>query len=194
MAYNSFSFRKLAKEYQVPYKIVELGLGSAERIKPSEHLMLDLEEARLLPIYSEKAKSELMITPILKEIRRIHNHAFTIFSGYSLDIDSELTGICDYIIARVPAAIEVEAPIFCLVESKNKAPEEGFAQCAAEMYAAFLFNEQEKNPVSCIYGCVTNAFDWIFLKLENKTIFVDQSRYNVEDIELLLGVLYNVLN
>jgi hypothetical protein len=81
MAYNSFSFRKLAKEYQVPYKIVELGLGSAERIKPSEHLRLDLEEARLLPIYSEKAKSELMITPILKEIRRIHNHAFTIFFG-----------------------------------------------------------------------------------------------------------------
>jgi hypothetical protein len=41
------------------------------------------------------------------------------------------------------------------------------------MCAAQLFNEREGNPRKVIYGCVTNAFSWCFLKLEAKTLYID---------------------
>ena len=55
------------------------------------------------------------------------------FSGISLNIESEkdLTGIPDFMLSAKPRRASLEAPIFCLVESKNQAIEDGFAQCAA---------------------------------------------------------------
>jgi hypothetical protein len=41
------------------------------------------------------------------------------------------------------------------------------------MYAAQIFNEREGNPKKQIFGCVTNAFSWCFLKLENKNLYID---------------------
>jgi hypothetical protein len=194
MAYSDFTFRQLLKKYGLHYKLQSLNLSSAANlIVPSEYLLKDLQEAKMMPIYSEKAKSELIITPVLKELRRHCDYDFTIFSGYGLDVGGELSGICDYIIAKIPNAIEVEAPIICMVESKNKSPEEGYAQCAAEMYAAKIFNEREGKTMPYIYGCVTNAFDWIFMRLEDDTFYIDQERYNLEDTSKLLGVMYYIV-
>ena len=80
------------------------------------------------------------------------------------------------------------------MESKNKTPDEGFAQCAAEMYAARLFNKQTNEPIETIYGAVTNAYDWVFLKLEGDTIFIDKDRYYLNNLENLLGVLQFIAN
>jgi hypothetical protein len=67
----------------------------------------------------------------------------------------------------------IEAPIFCLVEAKKGEVEEGFGQCGAEMYAAQIFNERKGKAQKAIYGCVTNAFSWCFLKLEEKNLYID---------------------
>jgi hypothetical protein len=45
------------------------------------------------------------------------------------------------------------------METQNKTVEEGYAQCAAEMYAANVFNEQMDEPQKTIYGAVTNGYD-----------------------------------
>jgi hypothetical protein len=41
------------------------------------------------------------------------------------------------------------------------------------MYAAQLFNQQHNKVQSAIYGCVTNAFNWCFLKLVDKNLYID---------------------
>jgi hypothetical protein len=41
------------------------------------------------------------------------------------------------------------------------------------MYAAQLFNERKGKAKKQIFGCVTNAFSWCFLKLENKNLYID---------------------
>ena len=69
--------------------------------------------------------------------------------------------------------MEIDAPIFCLVEAKNDNIEKGIAQCGAEMYAAKLFNDRQGKPRDVIFGCVTTAFSWAFLKLENNTLYID---------------------
>jgi hypothetical protein len=97
-------------------------------------------------------------------------------------------------ISAKPKIVELQSPIFCLVESKNKTPDEGFAQCAAEMYAAQRYNEQNGEPRDVIYGTVTNAFDWIFLKLEGKTVYIDKTRYYLNDLPLLIGILQYIID
>jgi hypothetical protein len=124
------------------------------------------------------------------------NPHITIFSGYSLNIenDAELNGNPDFMISAKSNIIEPQNPIFCLFESKNKEPYEGFAQCAAEMYAARIFNLQAGEPYETIYGAVTNAYDWVFLKLEGDTIFIDKNRYFLNDLTKILGILQFIIN
>jgi len=143
MAYSDFTLSKLQRKFGIEYHRDNLFYLPFNKITPSERLQMDIDEGLLLPIFSEKAKSELLITPIFREIRRINNNKFTFFSGFSFDVDSqkELNGICDFLLTRKPDAVEINDPIFCLVEAKNRTIEEGFGQCAAEMYAAFLFNK-----------------------------------------------------
>ena len=84
-----------------------------------------------------------------------------------------LTGFCDFVLSAEPFQADITAPIFCLVEAKKDDIEKGTAQCGAEMYAAKVYNEQAGMPRKVIYGCVTTAFSWCFLKLEQKTLYID---------------------
>jgi hypothetical protein len=155
----------------------------------------DLEDGRMMPLHSEKAKSEAIIYPIIRDLKKRNPH-ISVFSGYTFNIDAktELTGAPDFLISARPNIIEPQRPIFCLVESKNKAPDEGYAQCAAEMYAARLFNQKTQSPHETIYGVVTNGFDWIFLKLEGQTVFVDMNRYYLVQLPLLMGIFQHIVD
>ena len=195
MAYSKFtSIVKFCQQYSLTIQDGSSLFGQTElHFVPSARLLQDLQEATTMPTATEKAKSEWLISPILKELKR-HNPSIAVFSGFSLNIegDADLQGNPDYILSARPVMVEITAPIFCLMESKNKTPDEGFAQCAAEMYAARLFNRQANENIETIYGAVTNAYDWIFLKLENDVIFIDKDRYFLNDLPKLLGVLQNI--
>jgi hypothetical protein len=41
------------------------------------------------------------------------------------------------------------------------------------MIAARLFNEKHENTQKIIYGCVSNGFLWVFLKLEDSKLLID---------------------
>ena len=190
MAYSDFTFTKLSAQFDLKQKSVSLFSNIAiKSIKPTAHLLQDLKEAKETPVATEKAKSESIISPIIKEIKRRNKH-ISIFSGYTFNVDasSDLTGAPDFMISMKPMIVEPERPIFCLVESKNKTPEDGYAQCAAEMYAARLFNQQTGEPSNLIYGAVTNAFDWVFMKLEGDIIYIDLDRYYLNQLPRILGI------
>jgi Holliday junction resolvase len=196
MAYSDFTLSKLQRNFGIEYHRDNLFNIPLKKTEPSERLKMDIDEGLLMPVFSEKAKSELLITPIFREIRRTNHNKFTFFSGFSFDVDAkrELNGICDFLLTRKPDAIEINDPVFCLVEAKNRTIEEGFGQCAAEMYATYLFNKEFGIESPIVYGCVTNAFEWVFLKLENETIIIDNHRYSINDLSELLGALQNIVN
>ena len=164
---------------------------------PSDRLLWDLEDAELVPINTEKAKSEHLIVPILKEILR-KNRNFSYFSGFQFDVDKErgLAGFCDYIFSTETDAIEIKSPVFCIIEAKNRSIEDGYAQAGAEMIASRIFNEKKGKPTPIIYGCVTNAFDWSFLQLENDILWIDTERYYLETNSLpqILSILQTIVN
>lgn len=131
MAYSDFTFSKLKKEYNIKQKDVFLFNDIAiSQVTPSSRLAADIQESKGVPLLSEKAKSEYIIAPIIREIKR-NNPQITVFSGYALNIQMQkgLNGTPDFMISAAPNIVELQRPIFCLFESKNKDPDEGFAQC-----------------------------------------------------------------
>lgn len=196
MAYSNFTLARLRSKYGLLQQDIDLfGKINITLQSPGERLLEDLSEAKELPMMTEKAKSEAIIFPIIREVRR-NNPQIGIFSGYALNIESdkELNGSPDFMISARPNRAMLEAPLFCLVEAKNGLIEEGYGQCAAEMYAAMLFNKENKEKYQTIYGAVTNAYDWVFLKLEDSTIFIDKERYFLNDLPRILGIFQFIVD
>jgi hypothetical protein len=48
-------------------------------------------------------------------------------------------------------------------------------------------------PYETIYGAVTNAFEWVFLKLEGDTVYIDHNRYYLNELPKILGVFQYVI-
>lgn len=195
MAYSKFvSLARLCQQYSLTVSTLQPLFRGVAPVAPSPRLKDDLEEAQSLPIYTEKAKSELIITPIMRELRRNHP-GITFFSGFALNIDGDpdLNGNPDFVLSAKPNIIEIEAPIFCLTETKNKTPDEGYAQCAAEIYAAWLFNQKMNNEINTIYGSVSNGFEWVFLKYESNVIHIDRDRYYLNDLPAILGIFASMI-
>lgn len=197
MAYSDFSMLQLARQFGLQERRRTLfGKATLTPIAATTRLLEDLADANRLPINSEKAKSEHLITPILREVWRLSGRQFTYYSGYSFNVDAErgLVGICDYLFSR-EESIEIKSPVFCLVEAKNRTVEEGIAQAFAEMYAAQVFNAQYGHPTTRVMGCVTNAFEWLFLELDGPIATIDTERYFVDEqtLPLLLSALLTVI-
>ncbi|MEG4417483.1 hypothetical protein QUA70_02590 [Microcoleus sp. LAD1_D5] len=140
---------------------------------------------------SEKARSEMIITPVLLELRKILQQNISLFSGedFTVDYETGLNGICDYLISRSPEMLEIEAPAVAVVEAEKADLKTGIGQCVAEMVAMQKFNEAKGKPISVIYGSVSNGTQWRFLKLEEKIVSIDLNDYALPPVDEILGML-----
>ncbi len=170
-------------------------LEPVQAVTPSDFLLILLKRNLQLPMKNEKAKSELIVMPVLAEVWDL-NKNFKPLSGLTFNIDPSkgLKGIADFLISANPNAQELESPIMCVFEAKNDAIEDWYGQCGAEMYAARIFNEREGNDIKIIYGAVTNGFTWQFLCLEQQTLHIDTQRYSIANMPQLLGAIQKIYN
>ena len=199
MSYNKFKIKDLEEKLQLNV-VQKAWLPLQFDVFAPDKLLLEiLNCAETESLMTEKARSEFVIAPTLQALRRRNIDKFSIFSGYEFSIDKnlQLSGYCDYILSLAVNKITVNAPVFFVVEAKRLDIEDNaLAQCGAEMYAALLFNAQANKPQKAIYGCVTSAFSWCFLKLENNTLYIDRNYVpltlrNPNDV---LAVLQHILN
>ena len=159
-------------------------------VNPSPRLSTDLEDNLELAIAvdTEKARSELIIAPILLELRRQLAPNVSFFSGIYLTVDSErgLNGECDFILSASDNQLDVSAPIVTIVEAKNNDIKSGIGQCVAQMVGAQMFNQNDKP----IIGAVTTGVLWRFLRLRHNILEVDLTEYIVPlQLEIILGIL-----
>jgi len=154
--------------------------------------------ARYLPLAvnlnTEKARSELVIAPVLVEFKLRHRDRISLFSGIDFTVDEAagLKGRCDYILARSPEQLTLVAPICVLVEAKNENIVAGIPQCLAEMVAARRFNERAGSSSGPMYGVVTTGVLWRFLKLEGTAAFVDAVEYAIQSPRKIFGILTRI--
>ncbi|MEA5597799.1 hypothetical protein [Rivularia sp. UHCC 0363] len=193
MPYSSFSLSRVKREFQLITVENEPFLPEITPIEPSFYLKEALSEGLPLAIAtgSEKARSELIISPILVEVRKILERKVSLFSGEDFTVAPELdlTGVCDFVISRSPEQVFIEAPAVIIIEAKKGDLKPGLGQCAAEMVAAQIFNQQNNIPINIIYGSVTSGTAWRFLKLEGQMLSIDLQDYAVPPVEMLLGML-----
>ena len=161
-------------------------------IQPSQRLKEALEETLELAtnISTEKARSELIITPILLEVRRMFQGKIGYFSGTSFNVDESrgLTGVCDFILTASENQLLITAPVITVVEAKDNDIKLGLGQCVAAMVAAQVFNER-KGQSQTIYGVVSTGTLWKFLTLEAQTIKIDRTEYFITQLEAIVGNL-----
>ena len=176
MAYNKFKIEHLKEKLHLKV-FNEYWLNTTLDKFPEDAILESLlSDAPKLFLGSEKARSEFIVTPILQALNRKNRGRFTIFSGYEFNIDKkiELNGFCDFILAVADNSFIIEAPAFFVVETKKAdIDDNAIAQCAAELYAARIFNEKEGKFQKAVYGCATSGYTWLFLKLENDVLSID---------------------
>ena len=197
MAYNNFSLQDVIDRFEINL-LESTFCDSLPLVTPQPEFLTIF--AQSLPLAqkarSEKAKSELLVSPILVEARRLVGDSIQLFSGeeFNVDRDRGLNGFCDFLFSRSTTAYVIQAPILMLVEAKKGELDVGLGQCIAEMFAADIFNRSKDKVVPVVYGCVTSGKLWQFLKLEGKDVTIDINEYQVTPVERIIGILKWMLN
>ncbi|NEP84150.1 MAG: hypothetical protein F6K39_42170 [Okeania sp. SIO3B3] len=193
MPYSDFTLPKIQQEFSLTINEQVDIFANIPEVKPSDFLKQTLQNnlPLALAINTEKARSEMIIAPILIEFRKILNNQISLFSGTEFNVDTArgLNGTCDFLISLDPEQLFIKSPVFAIVEAKKENLNAGLGQCLAEMIAAQIFNQQQGNQISTIYGVVTTGNIWKFLKLENTEVHIDLTEYFINNLEKILGIL-----
>jgi hypothetical protein len=201
MAYSDFTLTSITKAFDLTIHDQIYMFVDVAEVPISPLLQETLQENVPLALASntEKSRSEMIISPILIELRKQLNHQISLFSGVDFTVDPAqgLNGNCDYIISRSAELLLLRTPVVMLVEAKKENLNAGLGQCIAEMLAARIYNEREQtqpmNQSEPIFGVVTSGTNWKFLKLQEQLISIDLDEYYLSNIGKILGILLNCI-
>ena len=193
MAYNNFTLDALIQQFGIRVMSEVTVFAEAVPIPPSMRLQETLDEtmALALAVSTEKARSELIVSPVLVEAWRQFAGQVSLFSGVDFTVEPEigLGGVCDFLFSLSPLQLVVQAPVVTVVEAKNDNLKSGLGQCVAELLAAQRFNARRGLELPHLYGVVTTGSLWKFLQLSGTEVVVDETEYNIGELPTILGIL-----
>ena len=194
MGYSDYTFEKIREKFGIENRKADF-LFEIIPQEPSDFLKEHLRIASTLNLRSEKARSEAIVFPLLLDVRERNDDFFTIYSGDNLNINKDLRGECDFILAKDVNSYDIDYPIIQIVEAKKHDIEDlGIPQCAAQLIGAKYFNEKRNVSLGKIYGCATTGVLWQFLCLENNVIYVDKKQYATSNLPELLGAFQFIID
>jgi hypothetical protein len=141
---------------------------------------------------SEIAICESLIYPILAQVWKNFLDTLALHSHKTWQIDGQLSGIPDYLISAVSkyGTAVIDTPVLVAIEAKKDNFVEGWGQCAAEMVAAKLANQ---NNDLTVYGIVSNGEQWEFAKLSQAVFTKNAVPYTVFDLDKLYSAVHFIL-
>ena len=197
MAYSDFTLTDVKEKLGLALMEKASLFSQTSILDYSDHLKETLKYNVPLAtsINTEKARSELIVTPVLVEVIKILDQEVSLFSGIEFNVDKNrgLNGICDYIISLSAEQLFLDAPIITIVEAKNDNLKAGLGQCISEMLAAKIFNENKNLNIENIFGAVTTGSLWNFLKLTRKTVWIDSDEYHISSVAKILGIFISII-
>src|SRR5690242_14970091 len=115
MPYSRFTIPEVKQKFHIDTNENTDLFSDMAEVEISNLLKSILEENVSLAtaISTEKARSELIVSPILVELRRILNKEISLFSGVDFTVDKKdgLSGTCDFIVSRSKEQLVVTAPV-----------------------------------------------------------------------------------
>lgn len=192
MAYSSFTLSQVQSQFGLK---VDKGIffRDVPPLTPRQRTIEAMAESAPFAATqgSEKVLSELIIAPLLFELRSLLDGKIGLFSGmdFSIDPGLGLNGICDFLLTRSSNELLIEAPAIVLIEAKKADLIAAWGQCAAEMVAAQKFNLSMGKEITAIYGSVTTGMQWQFLQLSGTELTIDTTQYPLDPLDRILGIL-----
>jgi hypothetical protein len=189
MPYTDFSLETITTALGVSVKTAEiLPALTPWPVPPWLRELLDRGTRQVL--LSEKARSEFIVVPVLLACQELSPEPISIYSGVRLDVDPArgLIGECDFILAATDPVPALREPLMIVLEAKKHDLETGVWQCLAQMVGARIFSERSGRPPGPVYGCVTNAEAWQFLRLADQLAEIDVRRYYIDNVGSILSV------
>jgi hypothetical protein len=197
MAYNKFTMAQLRKEFHLTITRQSALFADIPLAEISDWLRQTLAKQTDVALQSgsEKARSELLIAPILMEVYEQAHGRANLFSGVEFVVDEQrgLAGYCDFLFTLAPLAIDIQAPVVSIVEAKKEDINAGIPQCLAELVAAQIFNTAEENPIDTLYGIITSGTEWKFLRLQGTNAVIDTDDYFLNQPEKIVGIILSML-
>lgn len=197
MAYNQFTLEDVKQRLGIVLREQVDLFAAVPPVAPSNLLqeMLRTSAPIALAVSTEKSRSEMIIAPILLEVHRHHAGKVSLFSGTEFNVDESrgLVGYCDWLLARSPEQLAIEAPVLAIAEAKNENMRQGVPQCIAEMVAAQTFNAK-RGQDRVVHGAVTIGDAWRFLRLQGALVEMDLTMYYLHQLEKVLGILIMMTN
>lgn len=196
MPYSQFSLADVRKQFGLTVRTSTDLFPTVPPVPPSPAVVavLDMNLPLAVAQNNEKARSELLIAPLLADLWRQSGYQLAVYSGVEFNVDPArfLTGVCDFLIAQPPQVEPVGPPILALVEAKKEDLPSGYGPCAAELVAALELNRREGTGREVVYGCVSTGTDWKFLRLTGSTLDIDLKLYLISDPAHILGIFLAV--
>ncbi len=193
MSYSNFSLDLLKERFSLRISSDKELFTDIEGVDVSSWLKETLQQNYpvAIAIHTEKARSEMIVAPVLLEVRRQLNNQISLFSGveFNVDFQLDLKGVCDFLFCLSPEQLSITAPVVTIVEAKNDNLKNGIPQCIAEMEAARLFNFKRGKPVKEVFGVVTTGTLWQFLRLKDHQVEVDNLDYHINEVGRIVGVI-----
>ena len=139
MAFADFDLELATERFDLslpPCADLFAGVGAME-IPPVLQAVLERWVPQALEVNTDKARSELIVAPILMEAMHLAGRDLGVYSGVSLDVDRErgLYGRCDFLLGRRSGPFLLGSPLLAVVEAKNEDIPGNLGQCVAEMVA-----------------------------------------------------------
>ncbi|GAB1538462.1 hypothetical protein NUACC21_11240 [Scytonema sp. NUACC21] len=197
MPYSQFTLKKLVKDFNLKIEENVVLFPEITPVQPSDFLVQLLEKTVPLALATdtEKSRSEMIVFPVLLEVKEQKRNEISLFSGNDFTVEPNigLNGNPDFLISLDKEQYFIAAPVMTIVEAKNNNLNSGLGQCGAEMLAAKIFNENEGKDVLAIHGCVTSGTAWKFLRLVGDILYIDKLEVPLFPCERLLGIFLSIL-
>jgi len=165
MAFSDFkNVAEVQKRFRIRYR--EERFICSQDLDPPESFIKDFKFYReTIDVFSSEAsRSEIVISPLLREIYKRHYQEYSFWVQKNLTIDDVLSGTPDYMISGRSelGKTVLEKPVIIVVAAKKNDFEQGWGQCLAELVASQKMNGDVQRPV---FGIVTDGNLWQFGKL-----------------------------
>lgn len=198
MAYSDFkTIQQIEEQFDVSIHSNRSLFDRVAEVTPSAQFVDTLTEnvPLALNINTEKARSEMIVTPLLIEVRKLLDRNVGLFSGIEFNVDPQrnLNGFCDFLLSASPDQVFLTEPVACVVEAKNENIKSAYPQCIATMIGAQLFNQNRGNPIEDILGIITTGSNWKFLRLQGNRVAIDYDEYLISQSEKILGIVIDYL-
>ena len=194
MAYSGFSLNAVKQQFGITTDETQILFGQVLSVEIGSRLSSSLEEnlplARMLN--TEKARSELVVCPVLVELRRRLNRQISLFSGIEFPVEPEngLTGTCDFLLSLSPEQYAVTAPVVAIVGGKRESIADGVGQCGNTGRRRALQSTAPKRHRGSLRLCDHGHPLEVPAPARN-VLAIDLEEYHISQANHILGILFS---